>query len=132
MKNKGFTLVELMVIVAIIGLLVSITMTMWVISAVNKAAVNSYKTSMRSLQTAMEICNETGGTAVSGFPGDSICGGDEKYPKITPKCGSDFQCIVSGTGNDWTVTTDKSCRGCKISCTVERCSYIETDPGDCY
>lgn len=147
MKNKGFTLIEILVIVAIIGTLVAIIIAMWAISAKNKAAVNSYKSSMKSVQTALELCAGTGGAILTGgrSPDQIICaGGSEVYPQLSPKCNSAtpfFYASQSSPGsNDWTITTTEDsggitgwyCQGCRMVCTVEECIYFEESEGDCY
>ncbi len=84
---RGFTFIEILVIVAIVALLVTVTIVS-LMSAQNKATVNAYKTSMKSTQTALELCTGSGGTVRGGAPGDSLCGGTEKYPKLPGKCGN--------------------------------------------
>lgn len=133
--KKGFTLIELVIIVAIIGLVATIILAMWGASSQRKAAVNVYKTSMNSLQTAMELCTGTGGAVFSGAAGTSMCGGTEQYPEFPKKCGTGFSFVVSpnpATESNWSITTNNDCNGCRIVCTITSCSAVETEPGDCY
>lgn len=124
MNKKGFTLIELLIIVAIIGLLASIILVAWGISAQNKAAIASYKTSMDSVRAAAEMCTGAGGTAIPGVTNGPICNPDNntKYPVISSKCGiSEFGVSNGGSEGIWMVTTDADCRGCKLECTVTGC-----------
>jgi prepilin-type N-terminal cleavage/methylation domain-containing protein len=52
-KKKGFTLIELMVVIVIIGILVSIALPNF-ISAQDRAKISGLKTNMHSLQLAAE------------------------------------------------------------------------------
>ncbi|MCX6765715.1 MAG: prepilin-type N-terminal cleavage/methylation domain-containing protein [Candidatus Moranbacteria bacterium] len=122
-KEKGFTLIELMIIIAIIGLLTAIILALWASSAQNKAAINGYKTSMDSVRTAVEMCIGSGGTAGSGAPGTGIIcnSGSEKYPTLSAKCGSITQFVIGSDYSGWAVTTNNNCRDCRLICNVEKC-----------
>lgn len=130
--KKGFTLIELMVIVAIIGLLMAIVLAIWAISAQNKAAINGYKTSMNSVRTAMELCVGGGDAYSGGQKSAPICNPDNgsKYPSFSSKCGNDPYFCATGSGDNWAITTrtDSSCvtpwdcRGCRLICNVVACS----------
>lgn len=136
-KRKAFTLIELMIIVGIIGLLASIILVVWAISAQNKAAISSYKTSMDSIRAAVEMCTGEGGTAMSGAPGARICDynkdgtpdGSELYPILSSKCGNISQFNTIGGEGNWAVTTNTGCRDCLLFCTVTGC--IEAQAGTC-
>jgi len=133
--KRGFTLIELVIIVAIIGLVATVILAAWGVSSQRKAAVSAYKSSMNSLQTAMELCTGTGGAVSSGAPGASMCGGGERYPKLPKKCGSGFSFIISpnpAVESNWSVTTNKDCNGCRLVCEVASCSVVETAAGDCF
>jgi hypothetical protein len=112
---------------------------MWAVSSQKKAAVSSYKTTMNSVATAVEMCSGTGtGQAQSGSSGDLICNptNGTTYPKITSKCGSELRFCVTGSGSNWNLTTGNSsclafvgCKGCRINCTVSGCTKIEEVSG---
>ena len=139
-QKNGYTLVELLITIGIIGILTTIVLALWVLSSQNKAAIVSYKSSMKSLQTAVELCVGTGGSAVSGEPGFQICSGEEKFPELPPKCNSNkpyFSLI--GTTDDWSINVVNgqgsneiwNCKGCRIVCNVDGCQEA-TSPGKCY
>jgi len=137
-KNKAFTLIELMIIVLIIGLLLMIIASIGIISGKDKAAVNSYKTTMSSVQAGLELCGEDNlrFRDMSGIaPGNKMCniGYDStEFPKITKKCGDDdITFEVRPVGESWVVTTDQPCKNCKIICTPGECQPSSTNP-DCY
>lgn len=85
MKNKGFTLVEILVIVAIIGILVAVVLV-FLTSAKRKANVASVKTSLNSVVPAAAMCRDGGGIILSGNGGANICSDtnttNAKYPSI--------------------------------------------------
>lgn len=118
---------EILVIVVIIAILVTISVVL-LMGAQNKAAVNAYKTSMKSVQAGLELCTGSLGSMMSGKPGDSLCGGTERYPKLPVKCGN-ISFITDGSSF---VTTDGSCSGCRVECTVEACEIFEDHAGDCF
>src|SRR3989344_738534 len=132
--KKGFTLIELIIIVAIIGLVAAGILAAWGVSSQRKAAVSAYKSSMNSLQTAMELCTGTGGTVFSGVSGTPMCGGSERYPELPKKCGSSVSFVVSpnpAMESSWSITTSTDCYGCRLVCDVASCSAVETAAGDC-
>ncbi|MDX9855385.1 MAG: prepilin-type N-terminal cleavage/methylation domain-containing protein [Parcubacteria group bacterium] len=135
MKNKkAFTIIEILIIVLIIGLLASIILAMGIARGRDRAAINSYKTTMNSVKTAMEICGEN--IAVGGgiSPGSQICSPGVyeslRYPDMEDaKCGDDFtfSAAVDGDG-DWAVSTDQDCKGCRLVCDIYGCvAWTGTD-----
>lgn len=131
-QKKGFTLIEILLVIAIIGILAAIILITWGSTSRDKATISSYKASMDSLQTAMEICSQGAGLISSGSTGDSICGGLEIYPQLPPECGAGIQFQFSGTQENWAVTTNQACNGCRLSCNVVECVEIEDTSGDCF
>jgi len=73
-KQKGFTLIELIVVVAIIGLLASIVLAS-LGSARKNARIAAAQGSMRNLTTAMVLCLDEGNTF--NLPTESNTGGSD-------------------------------------------------------
>jgi type II secretory pathway pseudopilin PulG len=151
-SSAGFTFIELLVIVGIIGILASIILGAFVSKARDKAAVNAYKSEMQSVRRAVELCVGAGGGNATnpGDPGDLICDGAADgyvYPELPKKCGFSPNAqyvftqpatspIPAGT-TDWHFTTydngvPESCNGCRLECLVEGCIEHPTSPGDCF
>lgn len=138
-KKNAFTLIELLIIVAIIGLLASIILVSWMTAARNKAAVNAYKTSMDSVRAGAEICYQSGGIINSGVaPGSPLCDyggspGATNYPTFNARCGSVGNFVANNPGFiNWEVTTETGCKGCRLRCSMGSCVQIPASPGDCY
>jgi prepilin-type N-terminal cleavage/methylation domain-containing protein len=131
MHQRGFTLIELLIVIAIIGIL-SVIVLSSITSSRDRAAINSMKTTMQSVRTALEMCTGTGsGTLISGThnSGSLICSGEmETYPQLPQSCGSLLYVTSAGSGpHDWNVTTNDYCRGCRIECTVEGCQMADEE-----
>lgn len=135
-QKKAFTIVEILVVVSIIAILVTVVLTM-VLKAKNKASINSYKTTMQSLRTAMESC-----TLGNNFPaastysvGTAICGGAEKFPVIDSRCGAQPSFEVAGSSTNWAVRTQSGwdCKDCRLICDVKGCEEDPSSPtlGSC-
>jgi type IV pilus assembly protein PilA len=63
--ERGMTLIELLVVMLILGLLAAIAVPQ-LLNQKNKATDSSAKTTVRTMQTAMEVCgNDNGGSYVS-------------------------------------------------------------------
>lgn len=157
-EASGFTLIELMIIVGIIAIMVSIILTMAIAGARDKAAVVSYKTSMQSLRTSIELCL-VGGDSPSIVAGDNeegnpICFTDDvppvaanesKFPAMRNKC-NDYSSLryqvtkMSDPAVKWKLTTVKAnaphddwdCRGCQAVCDTNDCVFTPKLAGDCY
>ncbi len=135
MYRRGYTLIEILIVVAIIGILVGI-IAYSLSSAQKRAVVTSYKTTMQSVRTAIEICAGTGGTLIAGtrLVGDPICaGGSETYAVPAEKCTHLSYIVTNGaTESSWSVTTSGLCGGCRIVCDAEKCvAAAEAAPGEC-
>lgn len=126
-EKRAFTVIEILLIVFIIGLLAAIVLVRSV-SGKNKAAINSYKTTMNSVKTAMELCGEgninTGLHDGNGTIKVCVNGHDEVfYPKMEAGCGVEvFEFSSADPGlNNWAVSTTQECKGCRIICSVDGC-----------
>ncbi len=130
-ENKGFTLIELLIVIAIIGILASIVLVN-VSKSRERAVIASYKSTMVSTRTALELCAGTGGTLYTGTrnPGDDVCAsGDNTTYAALPTACSAVAYQITANGYDWVLTTDTTCGGCRLSCTVDGCDAVE---GNCY
>lgn len=141
-RKKGFTLIEILIILAIIGIIVAVVLVGWATSSQKKTAVSSMKTTVNSLAAAMEICSASEGNFQNGSSGDNICStgsADLLYPEFTQKCGDQPHICVIGTSNNWSFTTYTSsscsslwsCKGCRPVCSPGGCQFMEDNPGDC-
>ena len=130
--KKGFTLIELLIVIAIIGILASIIMSN-LVSSRRRAVMTSYKSTMLSIRTALEMCAGTGGGSLYGGvrnPGDDICttADTNQYPALPKECGSISYIVTPGSGYDWSFRSSAPCGGCQLSCNVDGCTTIS---GDC-
>lgn len=64
LNNKGFTLIELMIVVAIIGILAAVALPAYQ-TYTNKAKFSEVVGATQSLKTAIEICAQTEGDLAS-------------------------------------------------------------------
>jgi len=107
-KTKAFTLIELLIVIAIIGILVSVVLV-FIISAKDKAKKVSVQSSLNSIASAATMCRDGGGNIINGSGGSSICNPSNgiNYPSISV-CGSNsadtqFTATNGGT-NNWQIT----------------------------
>lgn len=132
-RHRGFTLIELMVIVGAIALLATIVLGITISKGQKKAVISSYKTSMQSLRRGMELCKDyfkgLPPQTVTAAPLSQICGSSERFPSITTKCHEEvmnFRYTI-GTGGAWAFTSSNSsgapidCRGCQLICDENEC-----------
>ncbi len=135
LKKEGFTLIELLIVIAIIGILAVIVLGS-VLKPKDRAMVNSMKTTVQSVRTAMELCAGTGGSIINGARsvGEVVCSGEiYTYPIVSDKCQNLNYVVSVGSGDaNWLVTTTGTCGGCRLLCDVDSCSAAAEDsPGDC-
>ncbi|PIE00114.1 MAG: hypothetical protein CSA81_14080 [Acidobacteria bacterium] len=85
MKKEGFTLVELMLVIAIIGILAAVLFTM-IGPMRERARVAGFKESLKSIGSSFSSCVDMGGTIGSITSADGvspICDGIEELGAVT-------------------------------------------------
>lgn len=82
MKKQGFTLVEIMIVVLIIGLLAAIAIPNF-IKARKTTQMNACIDNMRVIEGAVEQAKMEGDNDIT-YPDDLV--GTDKYIKVEPKC----------------------------------------------
>lgn len=100
-NRKGFTLVEIMIVVAIIGILAAIAIPNFLLSR-RRSHQNACIANLKQIQGAKEQFLLAGGTG-SGEGGAIVSGdlfGDEKYIKVTPKCPAGGTYTIGGADTD--------------------------------
>lgn len=105
MKKRGFTLIELMVVVVIIGILAAIAIPNF-IKIVEKAKIASVKANMHTLQVTVESLSiaHSGAYPTAGNDGDDISNelpGNFKNPYRATEIGTDcidFQSLAATEG----------------------------------
>ena len=141
MSNKGFTLIELMVVIAVIGILASVILVAYP-AAENRAKDGVIMSEMDQLRTAAEISKGTSSdgdyrhltvatvpTDIAALKADIVSNSPDSAVTITYKGASDYSeyCaeIQLNTGNYWCIdskyhsqqnaaavcTTGKDCNG---------------------
>ena len=78
-NSNGFTVIEILIIVLIIALLASIILTS-LIMAKNRAKDASFRSTAKSVQTALVSCCINPGAALGNTTGGLICVGGGNYP----------------------------------------------------
>ena len=96
MNKKGFTLVEIMIVVLIIGLLAAIAIPNFT-KARKTAQMNACIDNMRVIAGAVEQAKMEGVKEIT-YPNDLV--GTDKYIKVEPKCPSDKKSGYSLVGED--------------------------------
>ena len=96
MNRKGFTLVEIMIVVAIIGLLAAIAIPNF-IKAREKAETNACIANLKQIQGAVQVWAIDNSKGSTDTPANTAALAD--YIKTWPKCGGTDYTIPSVSGD---------------------------------
>jgi prepilin-type N-terminal cleavage/methylation domain-containing protein len=134
MNKKGFTLVELLIVVAIIGILAAIVIVS-LNSARDRTRVASLQSTMASIVTLAALCVNDGGNVVdptNGQGGGNICSSTaitaETWPDLDAAQGLENSGYVYGTDaadiSDTQLVAEDGTAAAVITCTVASGSCV--------
>lgn len=128
-NNKGFSLVELMVVVAIIGILATMSVGQ-IQKQIAKSRQGEAKTNLASIYTSMKTFNAEFGAYTTSFPASGInFEGNLRYNvgfngvTVAPPAG------YTGTATDLSSAADV-CTGANATCTIIATNGITPADGD--
>ena len=100
-KAKGFTLIELMIVVAIIGILAAVALPQYQ-QYTQKARFSEVNTAVGAVVSAMEICIQTGETSCITAGTNGIPAAPDATENLTSLAitGTAAAPVVTGTGTD--------------------------------
>lgn len=108
--NRGFTLVELMIVISIISILVSLGATNYV-QQMKKARDGERKTELEQIRSALEMCRaDTGSYPITISFGETLTCGGNTYMNpvpVDPKNSSPYIYTYSGGGNSYTLCANR-------------------------
>src|SRR3989339_582125 len=129
--KKGFTLVELLIVIAIIGILAAVVLIS-LGSQRERARKTAFKQGMASLSAPLSICRDQGGDITAYAENQSVCSDPAYVPNADwppfKDCGTapaPTPIVVLGNSDSWTVSA--SCAGsagqCDAVCNSAGCTF---------
>ncbi|MEG1849959.1 MAG: prepilin-type N-terminal cleavage/methylation domain-containing protein [Oscillospiraceae bacterium] len=110
-SKKGFTLVELMVVVAILGVLVAVAIPVYN-GMTEKAEMNTCRANIRTIESAIMQAEINGETLTAENVEEKLV---PKYLKEWPKCPT--------TNNPYKITVDAQKKATVVECTAGTGNY---------